>query len=128
MSVISTTTKGKVGLKAAKGAAKRPKVVLAGTRAAVPAVKLGGKAGKPLLKRRARQRTDQLLGVSRKVGEALTVYGPQAAYELGLAEPPKPKRTAPRLAAGMVIGAGAVYFLEPGQGREHREKVAQLVS
>lgn len=128
MSVISTTTKGKVGLKAAKGAAKRPRAVLAGTRAAIPAVKLGAKAGRPLLKRRARRRADQLLDASRKVGEALTVYGPQAAYELGLAEPPKSKRTAPRLAAGMVIGATAVYFLEPGQGREHREKVAELVS
>jgi hypothetical protein len=128
MSVISTTTKGKVGLKAAKGAAKRPRAVLAGTRAAIPAAKLGVKASRPLLKRRARQRADQLLDVSRKVGQALTVYGPQTAYELGLAEPPKPKRTAPRLAAGIVIGASAVYFLEPGQGREHRERVAQLVS
>ena len=127
MSVISTTTKGKIGLKAAKGAAKRPRVVMAGTRAAIAAAKLGAKAGKLCLKRRGRQRTDQLLGVSRKVGEALTVFGPQAAYELGLAEPPKPKRTAPHFAAGMVIGASAVYFLEPDQGRKHRKKVAKLV-
>jgi hypothetical protein len=115
MSVINTTTKGKAGLRVAKGAAKRPRLLVSGTRTAMP------------LSRHARKRADQVGDAARRVAEALAIYGPQAAYELGLAEPPKPKRTAPRVAAGVVIGASAVYFLEPGQGREHREKVAQLV-
>lgn len=127
MSVISKKTKSKAGLKAATAAAKRPQVLLTGTKLAVPAGKAGLKASKPLLKRRARQSVDQLDKASRTLGEALAVHAPQAAYDLGLAEPPKPKRTAPRLVAGVVIGAGAMYFLEPGQGKERREKVAQLV-
>jgi hypothetical protein len=64
----------------------------------------------------------------RSAGETLVTYGPQAAQNLGLVEVPKPKRTAPRVAAGVVIGAGAMYFLEPEHGKEHREKVAHLVS
>ncbi|MHB1538615.1 MAG: hypothetical protein ACYCUM_08670 [Solirubrobacteraceae bacterium] len=70
----------------------------------------------------------QLERASRALGEALAVSAPKAAYELGLAEPAKPKRTVPRVAAGVVLGAGAVYFLQPEHGREHRHEVAELVS
>jgi hypothetical protein len=90
MSLISKRTKGKAGLKAVKAAAKRPRLLLTGTKFAVPAAK--------------------------------------AAYALGLIEPPKPKRTAPRIAAGAVLGAGAVYLLDPEQGKQHRRRVAQLVT
>ena len=135
MSVIGTWTKGKAGIKVAKAAGKRPRIMLAPVKFAVPAGKAGIKSSKPLLKmskpllkRRARRRVEQLDRASRMLGEALAVSAPRAAYELGLAEPPKPKHTAPRVAAGIVIGAGAMYFLEPGHGSEHREKVAQLVS
>jgi hypothetical protein len=128
MSVISPKTKGKAGVKAAKAAAKRPQLLWAGTRIAMPAGKAGLKASKPLVKRRARRRVERLDQASRRLGEALSVYAPRAAYDLGLAEPPKPTRTAPRVAAGVVLGAGAMYFLEPEHGKKHREKVAQLVS
>ncbi len=128
MSVISKRTKGKAGIIAARTVARRPQVLLAGSKIAIPAGRAGLKIAQPLLKRRARQRVEQLNRASRTLGEALTVHGPRTAYELGLAEPPKPKRTAPRVAAGVVIGAGAMYFMEPGHGKEHREKVAQLVS
>jgi hypothetical protein len=141
MAVISTTTKGKAGVKGAKALAKRPQLLANGAKAAVPAgrfalkarkpaLKVGKpalKAGKPVLKRKARKRADQIEDAARRFGEALAVYGPQAAYELGLAEPPKPKRTAPRVVAGIVIGASAMYFLEPGQGSERRKKVVELV-
>jgi hypothetical protein len=127
VSALSTTTKSKVGLKGAKAVAKRPRLLTASTRAVKPAAKIGLNASKPVVKRRMRQRGEQVLEATRTLGEVLTVYGPQAAYELGLAEPPKPKRTAPRVAAGMVIGAGAMYFLEPEQGRKHRQKVIELV-
>jgi hypothetical protein len=127
MSIISTTTKGKAGFKAAKGLAKRPRLLAGGAQAALPVGKLGLRASKPVLKRQARRRIDQLDKTAHTLGEMLAVQGPRAAYELGLAEPPKPKRTAPRVAAGVIIGASAVYFLEPEHGREHREKVAQIV-
>lgn len=127
MSVISRAPKGKAGIKALKAAAKRPRIALTGVKIAVPAAKAGLTASKPLLKRRARRSVKQLDQASRALGEALAVHGPRMAYDLGLAEAPKPKRTTPRVAAGVLIGASAVYFLEPGLGREHRAKVAQLV-
>ena len=100
MSVISKRTKGKAGVKAAKTVAKR----------------------------QAKQSVKQVNRASRTIGEALAVQAPRVAYELGLADPPKPKRTTPRVVVGAVMGASAVYFFEPGQGKKHREKVAQLVS
>lgn len=128
MSVFSKKTKSKAGLKVAKATAKRPQLLLTGTKIAVPAAKTGLKASKPLLKRQGRQRVEQLDRASRSLGTALTVSAPKAAYDLGLAKPPKPKRTTPRVVVGVVIGASAMYFLEPGHGKAHREKVAQLVS
>lgn len=56
----------------------------------------------------------------------MAVHATRAAYELGLAKPPK--RTTPRVVAGIVIGASAVYFLEPESGPKHRKKVVKLVS
>lgn len=127
MSVISNKTKGKAGLKASKTVAKHPWMVAKGTKLALPVGKAGLKAGKPLAKRRIRQRAEQLDRASHTLGQALAVYAPQVAYELGLAQPPKPKRMVPRILVGVVIGASAMYFLEPGHGKEHREKVVQLV-
>lgn len=127
---------GKLGVKATKPAAKigakatKPAAKVA-VKAFKPAAKVAVKAGKPMAKRRARRRGDQMIDVARMLGdrarlagEVLVVYGPMVAYELGLAERPKPKRTAPRVMAGIVIGATAVYFLDA----EHREKVGGLVS
>lgn len=132
--VLKTAGKGALGLKAAKAGARHPNVLTTGAQAVAPIGKVTLKASKPLLKRRARHRAERMgetaerLGdAARRVGEALVRYGPEAAYELGLAEPPRPKRTAPRVAAGIVIGAGAMYLLEPEHGREHRQKLAQLV-
>ena len=128
MAVLDTTNKARIGVKSAKTAVKHPRSVRISGKAITPLSKVALKAGSPLVKRRVRRRVEQLGDAARVIGETLVTYGPPAAYELGLAEPPKPKRTAPRVAAGIVIGASAVYFLEPEHGREHREKVAQLVS
>jgi hypothetical protein len=125
MAVLGKATKGFIGVKATKGVAKNPKILQAGAKAAPPAAKLGWKVAKPRLSRGTRRRAERLGDV---VGSALTVYGPQAAEQLGLIEPPKPKRTAPRVIAGVVIGATAMYLLEPEHGREHREQLLQLVS
>jgi hypothetical protein len=125
MAVLDTRTKAKVGWRTAKAGAKRPSAV----RAVVPpAIRITFKGGKPFAKRRVRQEAERLGETARAVGDALSSI-PEAARELGLMEPPpKPKRTAPRVAAGVVIGATAVYFLEPGVGAEHRKQVLRLVS
>lgn len=127
MAVLSTTTKGKLSAKAATQAVKNPNLVRVGARAAKPASKFVIKTGTPLVKRRARKRVVRMGETARTVGVILATYGPPAAQELGLVETPKPKRTAPRLAIGIVIGAAAVYFLEPSSGRAHREQVLRLV-
>ena len=123
MPAISTAAKAKLGTKAAKGVMQRPGAALMGARAA-----------KPVAKRRARKRIGSIgdtvttIGdTARTYGELLVNYGPSAAQELGLAQKPRSRRTAPRVAAGVVLGAGAMYFLEPEHGAEHREKARQLV-
>jgi CxxC motif-containing protein (DUF1111 family) len=129
MSVLNTTSKAALGAKAAKGVAGKPAVVWSSVQAAKPVAKLGRKAGKPIAKRRARKRAGDLGEAARDWAQTLVTYGPSAAQELGLIElpQPKPKRTAPRLVAGIVLGACAVYFLDPEHGSEHREKLKQLV-
>jgi hypothetical protein len=104
--------------------AKGPRLLVAGTQAVRPVSNLGLKASKPFVNRRARNRVEQLreaaqqLGEgARTAGEVLAVYGPMAAYTLGLAEPPKTKRTGPWIAAGIVIGASAVYFVDRSTAR-----------
>jgi hypothetical protein len=156
MAVLSTLTRGKVSLKAAGTAAKNPgqtwlvakpafkagqtwlgmKVVKPAAKAMKPAAKAvkpaaKAKAGysKALAKRRARRRVASVGETARTVGEVLLIQAPEAAQELGLIEKPAPKRTTPRVAAGVLIGASAMYLLEPGEpGRQHREKVVALVS
>jgi hypothetical protein len=130
----TTTMKAKAGTKAAKSAVKNPGLTKAGAKTASPIAKFSAKAtkpvaklAKPVAKRRARNRIESISDALRSAADELVTYGPQAAQELGLVEPPKPKRTAPRVMAGVVIGASAMYFLEPEHGKEHREKVAELV-
>jgi hypothetical protein len=128
MSVISKRAKRKVGVRAAKTVAKRPQLLLKGAKVAVPAGKAGLIGSKPFLRRRARKRIEKLDKASRTLGEALAVYAPQAAYEMGLADPPKPRRAVPRVAVGVLVGAGAMYLLEPGgHGREHRKQLANVI-
>ena len=96
--------------KAAKAAARRP---LLTTKMAIPAGKAGVKASKPVVKRQARAFVGQLDEASRAFGETLASYAPGLAYDLGLAKPPKQKRSAPRVIAGALVGAGAVYCACP---------------
>lgn len=143
MAVLSTTTKGQLGWNAAKTAVQNPALTRftakAGAKTAPPFAKLSFKAGKPLAKRQARRRLEQIGETLAEVGEAIfeigelvgavmAAYGPVAARQLGWAEPPKQKRTAPRVVAGAVIGGGAVYFLDPKCGPEHREQVVRLIN
>jgi hypothetical protein len=127
MSVVSTRTRAKVGTRAAKGALKHPGAARFRSQA-------GLKAYTPVVKRRTRKRVSTVGDTARTVGdtartygELLVNYGPSAAQELGLVSASKPKRTVPAVAAGVVIGAGAAYFLEPEHGAQRREKALSLV-
>ncbi len=51
-------------------------------------------------------------GGARTAASAAVIYGPIAAEALGLVKLPKPKPRLPAFAAGVVIGAGAVYYVD----------------
>lgn len=128
--MLSTKTKAKAGAKTAKAIVEHPLLRTAVTEAAPPVVKLGAKAGKRRLSRKARRQLEQLGDTMGTVAELASNYVPQAAQaaqELGLVEAPKKKRTAPRLLAGAVIGATVMYLFEPEHGREHRRQVQRLL-
>lgn len=123
MSVLSTKTK--LSAKTAAAAVKNPGKTWLLAQATKPAAKVG----KAMTKSRARRRLGDVGQTARRAGEILLVEAPEAAHELGLVERRAPKRTAPRVAVGLVIGAGAMYLLEPGApGKAHRAKVLALVS
>ena len=136
MTVLTNGTKATVARKTAKGLVKYPAARRVTVKAAPPTAKLAFKVGKPLVMRRARQGVERISEAAERFGEAATTlgavlatYGPDAARQLGLLEPPpKPKRTAPRVLIGIVIGAGAVYLLDPEHGQERRQQVVDLVS
>jgi len=130
MAAISTQTKFRVGAKAARGAARNPAILRLSAKGAKPAAKAGWSLGRPIVRWRARRRSEELRETVRELGESLLTYGAEAAVSLGLIEPPAPKpvQTVPRVIAGAVVGAAAVYFLEPGAGRQHRRQLAKLFS
>jgi hypothetical protein len=114
MAVLSTTTKAK----AVKGAVKYPVVLRATGKTAKPVVKARVKRSG----RKARRQAVSFGEGVRDVTETLVTYGPPAAQELGLIEPPKQKKTLPRVIVGIIIGAAAVLLLDP----KNREKVTSL--
>jgi hypothetical protein len=129
MAVLSKTTKGKLGLFTVGAAVKNPGVTRLFAKATVPVAKTGARLGKGIAKRATRQRVERVGQTARSVGEVVAIYVPEAMQMLGWMEPPKPKRTTPRVMVGVVIGATGMYLLEPGApGKEHRAKVLALVS
>lgn len=114
---------------AALGLVDDPAIRHAALHATPPVAKLGLNIGKRVAQRRAQQRIAQLSDAINALGAIVAAYGPIVARQLGIVEePPKVKRTAPLVAAGAAVGAGAVYFLEPGSGRAHRERIQRLIS
>ena len=81
MSVLSTKTKARIGVKTAKQAAKHPKLAVRGARGATPVVR--------------------------------------GALKL---------RAAPQVAAGVAVGAVAMYFLDPTSGDERRRNLLGLIT
>lgn len=109
---VSSKAKSKV----AKKAATNPRLTWTVFKRALPIVRFGFKLGKPVVKRKARQRVEPALVVVRTVGPLVAEYGPPLAEQFGLIERPKEKRTAPRVLVGVVIGAGAMYVLSQRSG------------
>lgn len=129
MAGLSKSTKGKVGLKTAGAAIKHPSATRWVAKASTPAAKGGMRLGKTIAKRKLSHRIEDVGKTARAVRETIAIYGPEAAQLFGWVEPPKPKRTAPRVLVGIVIGATAMFLLEPGApGKQRREKLIALVS
>jgi hypothetical protein len=102
----SQTAKVRMGGKGAGPALRR-----ATLRAGKPAAKLGWHVGRVVVRRKARARIQPLGAAGRTLASFAVIYGPMAAEVFGLVKAPEPKRRAPAFAAGVVIGAGAMYFV-----------------
>jgi hypothetical protein len=125
------TRKRKPGLAttAALGLVDDPAIRHAALEATPPVAKLGLNVGRRFAQRRAQRRIEQLSDALNALGALAAAYGPIVARQLGLIEePPKAKHTAPLVAGGALVGACAVYFLEPGSGRRHRQQIQALIS
>jgi gas vesicle protein len=129
MSGLNTATKTAVGVKAAKTVAKRPRVLGAGGKAAIKVAGPAAKLGKPLAKRQIRRKARRWGDAATALTSTLAAYAPGAARELGLIveQAPPRKRTAPRVAVGIVIGAAGAYLLDPERGPERRRKVLEVL-
>ncbi len=119
MSAFSTKTKTKVGVKAARQAAKHPKLVLRGAQGAKPVVR----GAVNMRTRQARNQAAAVLDAGRSVGQTIFEAGQQAAQ----AQVPR-KRTVPRVAVGIGVGAATMYFLDPASGDQRRRSVLGLIA
>jgi hypothetical protein len=108
---VRMTGKGAVAM------ARHPTLRRATVKAGTPPAKLGWRIGKVVVRRKVRAQVDRVGAAGRTAGAFVVVYGPMAAEVFGLVETPKPRRRAPVFAAGLVIGAAAVYAL----GRNNRD-------
>lgn len=116
--------KAKLAAKTGKILVDHPTVRHAATSVAVP-------VAKRRLRRRARRASRQLEhygAVARTASNAVVEHAPTAAKALGLYEPPKPKRTGPRVGVGIIIGAACMYFLDPKSGPGRRAKLTGAAS
>lgn len=127
--MLRASTKTKLGARALRRVAKNPGLL----QLAPPAAKAGGKLAKPFVKRRARRRVARVGEAAREIAVTVATYAPQVARAAEYLAPPSRKKRIARPAAGVVLGTGAVlgaaavYFLEPRGGREHRMRVRKLV-
>lgn len=129
--MFSRKTKTKAGVKAARAIIEEPALRNAVSEVAPPIAKLGWGVTKKRTKRRTRRQLEQLgdtVGTVASLAQSYVPQAAQAAQQLGLVEVPKRKRTAPRVATGVVIGAGLMYLLEPGAGKQHRAQLQGLIA
>jgi hypothetical protein len=133
MSALSTTTKARLGVKATKHAAKRPRLLLWGAQSAKPVVRGRAKVSSRQTKRQAQRHAGSVVQTAQKLGQTtfatgqtVIALGRQLALQQAEARAGH-TRTGPRVAAGVVIGATAMYFLEPSSGAQHRQTLSGMV-
>jgi hypothetical protein len=126
MSVLSTTTRTRVGVKTAKQAAKHPKLAVRGARTVAPVVRGRVKLATRLRGRQVQRQTATILATGRQIGQAAFALGRQAAQNAAEKQVHR-KRTVPRVAVGIAIGAAGMYFLDPASGEERRRGVSGLI-
>jgi hypothetical protein len=122
-------TKTKAGLAAetARGVVTDRKVRSAALETTRSMGKLSFAVGRRFARRRTRTQTQRLEDQIESLAALIGTYRVTLA-QLGAIERQKPKRTGPRIATGVVIGAGMMYLLEPGSGAVHRRQLGRLVS
>jgi hypothetical protein len=100
--MVSNKTKARLGLRTALMMARHPTLRRATTRIGAPTAKV-------VVKRQLRDQMERIGGAATTARSILVIYAPIAAEALGLVEAPKPKRRAPKVAAGAVAVAVASY-------------------
>jgi hypothetical protein len=108
---MPSTTKARLGAKGAVVMARHPTLRRATVRAAAPPAKVGWRVGKVVAKRKVRAQAERVGAAAQTAGALVAIYGPMAVEVFGLVEAPKPRRRVPVFAAGVAIGAGALYVL-----------------
>jgi hypothetical protein len=123
MSGLRTKTKARVGIMTVKQGAKHPKLVLRGAKGAKPVVR----SAVNMRARQARHQAVVVLDAGRSIGQTVFELGREAAQSAARARVPR-KRTAPRVAFGIAVGATVMYFLDPASGDRRRHNVLGLIS
>ena len=116
---MSRKRKTGLGVEAAKGLIADPAIRSAAAEAAPPVARLSLNVGKRFARRRTRRQLEQIGDTINTLATLLATYGPLLGQQLGAVEPPRQKRTAPRVASGVVIGATAMYVLRPKLPQSH---------
>jgi hypothetical protein len=111
--------KSAVGVEAAKGILTDPAIRSAAAEAGPPVARLSLNVGKRFARRRTRKQLEQIGDTINSLASLLATYGPMVAQQLGAVDAPKQKRTAPRVATGVVIGATTMYILAPKLPQRH---------
>ena len=107
--MVSNKSKARLGLRTALVIARHPTLRHATARVGAPTTKV-------LVKRQLRDQVDRLGDAASTAGSLIVIYGPIGAEALGLLEAPKPKRRAPKVAAGAVAIAVASYVFARQRG------------
>lgn len=107
--MVSNKAKARLGLGATLMLVRHPTLRRASTRVGAPTAKF-------LAKRQLREQAERIAAVADTAGSIVVIYGPIAAEALGLVEPPRPKRRARVLVAGVVVGAAGVSYVLMRQG------------
>jgi hypothetical protein len=139
--MLSRKSKAKAGITTARAIIEDPTIRSAAADVAQPVARLSLGITKRVARRRARRRIDRLDAVVHHLAETISAttelvqtYGPSVVESLGslglveVRQPTQRRSTTPKLVGGALIGAGAMFLLEPVHGREHRRQLQRLVA